>query len=42
MERAALVYPERGTLSSTAPRLILTTATLQFWSKGALTLIGAP
>lgn len=42
---STLPYPEPGALSSTAPGLIgliLITAALQFWSKGALTLMGAP
>lgn len=40
-----LPYPEPGALSSTSPRLVrltLITATLQFWSKGALALIVGP
>lgn len=41
-EHAALDYPEHGALSSAAPRLILITATVQFWSKGSLNLLGAP
>lgn len=42
---STLPYPEPGALSSTAPRLIrliLITATFQFWSKGAQSLMGAP
>lgn len=41
-ELTVLACPEHGMLSATVPRLILISAMLLFWSKGALSLAGAP